>query len=170
MADGNLHPNKELAAAHAMRQSLGTDDLDLLSDMIEGETSLFEMMDFVLEKIGEDQELLDGISARKDRIDTRRIRIERRQKLLKAILEQSLTILERDRVERPEATISLRKNQDKLVINEESEVPTQFWKAGDPRLDKANLKAALKGLEEGDEPIPGASLEPQPRTIQIRTR
>lgn len=159
---------REIEAARTLRDALGADadDAELLHDMVEGETSLFEMIDGVINLIREDQEVLDGIAARKKDLETRKERIEFRQSKRKAKIEQALAIFGERTLQRPEITLTLKRNPARLVINDESEIPSQFYKRGEPKLDKAGLKRCLK---EG-EAVPGAALEPAPDTLTMRTR
>lgn len=163
---------REIEAAKALKIALGADaeDAELLRDMIEGETSLYEMIDGVVNLVREDDELLEGIAKREQDIKDRKERIRYRQAGRKAKIEQAMIILEARKLERPEATLSLSRRAAKLVITDESEVPTQFFKRQDPVLDKKGLAAALKALSETDEPIPGAVLEPSPDSLSIRSK
>ncbi|WP_158085673.1 siphovirus Gp157 family protein [Henriciella aquimarina] len=163
---------RQIEAAKALKAALGADaeDAELLHDMIEGETDLFEMIDGVVDAIGQDKELLEGIAAREKDLRDRKERIKYRMEGRKAKIEQAMIILGDRKLERPEVTLSLSKRADKLVIENESDVPTQFFKRQDPVLDKKGLTAALKALTETDEPIPGARLEPSPDTLSIRSK
>ena len=58
------------------------------------------------------------------------------------------------KMELPQATISLRAVPPKAEITDEALVPSKFWKAQDPKLDKKAVLDALKGKED----VPGASL------------
>ena len=163
---------REIEAAKALKAALGADadDAELLQDMIEGETSLLEMISAVLELIQQDQELIDGIKKRADDMSARKERIEWRQSGRRAKIEQALLIFGERKLELPECTLSLRKNASKLRIYSEDEVPSQFWKRKDPTIDRKSLTAALRGLSENDEPIPGAMLEPSPDSLAIRRK
>lgn len=163
---------REIDAAKALRASLGADaeDADLLADMIEGETSLYELAAQVLDAIDRDQELMDGIAAREQELKDRKERIRYRQAGRKAKIEQALLIFGERKMELPEATLSLSKRAPKLLITDESAIPSQFWKRGDPVLDKAGLTAHLKALAPTDEAVPGAALEPSPDTLTIRRK
>jgi hypothetical protein len=163
---------REIEAAKALRLSLGVDadDAELLADMIEGETSLFEMVARVVNAIHQDQELLDGIADREHTLKERKERIRYRQAGMKAKIEQALLIFGERKMELPEATLSLTRRAPKLVITDESAVPSQFWKRGDPTLDKTGLLAHMKALSADDEGVPGVVLEPSPDTLTIRSK
>ena len=170
MSDGAAKINAEIEAAKTLKLALGeyAEDGDLLQDMIEGETSLFEMIDLVVDRIGQEQELIDGIQKRQDELAARKERIRYRQAGLKAMIEQAMQIMDAKKLERPEATLSLSKRAPKLVIYDEAEVPGQFFKRQDPKIDRKSLADALKAIEDPRDAIPGARLEPSPQTLTIR--
>ncbi|MEH6743867.1 siphovirus Gp157 family protein [Hyphomonas sp.] len=173
MADGvDTKINREIEAARALKLALGADadDEELLAGMVEGETSLFEMASVVVDSIARDQELIDGIVSREGQLKERKERIRHRQNGRKAKLEQALMVFGQRKMELAEATLSLSARADKMVITDESQIPSQFWKRGDPVLDKAGLKAHLKALGPDDGDVPGVMLEPSPDTITIRRK
>jgi len=170
MTDGVARINAEIEAAKTLKFALGefAEDDTLLRDMIEGETSLFEMIDLVVDRIGQEQELIDGIQKRQDELSARRERIRYRQAGFKAMIEQAMQILDASKLERPEATLSLSKRAPKLVIYDEAEVSGQFFKRQDPVIDRKSLTDALKAIEDPRDAIPGARLESSPQTLTIR--
>lgn len=170
MTDGASKINAEIEAAKAVRLALGAmaEDDELLRDMIEGQTSLFEMIDAVVDRIGQEQELIDGIQKRQEELAQRKDRIRYRQAGLKAMIEQAMQIMDAKKLERPEATLSLSKRAPKLVIYDEAEVPSQFFKRQDPVIDKKSLTAAIKAIDDPRDDIPGARLEASPQTLTIR--
>lgn len=153
-----LDPIKEAAAAKGLIESLraesGTDD-ELLLDMVEGETSLFEAIDALLLRMVESKGLAEGVSAAIQEMEARKRRFEARYASDKTIIEQALMIAEIEaKVERPLATLTLARRAPKVEIQTEADIPAEFWKTGDPTLDKKALLAALK---DGT-PVPGACL------------
>jgi hypothetical protein len=158
----------EIQAAQALIESLGqdADDAELVQDMIEGETNLYELIDRTYNAIREDQEMIDGISKREDELAVRKTQTQKRIDWRKAKIEQALLIFN-DKITRPEATFSLRKNQPILEIEDESNIPTSFWKEKtEVKLDKTSLKNALK---EGAK-IDGAKLIEKPKSLSVRVR
>lgn len=178
MADGQSPPKRmhrspeariaaEIEAAKALRAVLAADaeDAELYADMIEGETSLFEMIDAVYANIQLDQELLDGIKARENDLAIRKARVEERIGWRKAKIEQAILIFG-EKIERPEATFSLAQRQPKLIVSDdESQIPTRFFKTS-VELDKAALLKAIKAGEV----VEGASLSNAPQTLTIRRK
>ncbi len=156
----------EIAAAKALRAVLADDaeDAELYADMIEGETSLFEMIDAVWANIELDQEMLNGIAARENELAIRKARIHERQQWRRAKIEQAILIFG-EKIERPEATFSLTQRAASVVVTDEASIPSEFWKM-EPKLDRSALRLAL--VE--DKQIPGATLNNAPQTLTIRRK
>lgn len=158
----------EIEAAKALRAVIADinegDDEELYHIAIDGETSLNEMIDAIYANIQTDNELLDGIESRESDLAVRKKRIKERIAYRKAKIEQALTIYG-EKIERPEATFSLSQRQAGIVISEESEIPSEFFKMV-PELDRGALRKAL----EAGTPVPGACLNNAPQTLTIRRK
>lgn len=163
-----LDPLKEAQAVAALRESLRQmgegEDEALLADSIEGETSLLEAIDKLLLAIAEDAGLEAGARAAAAKLEDRAERFAKRAESARAVIEQALMIAELDKLERPAATLSLVRRAAKVEITEEADIPAEFWKAGDPKLDKKALGAALKDGRA----VPGACLSNSPPSLTIR--
>jgi hypothetical protein len=164
-----LDPIKEAQAVAALRESLrqmgAADDESLLADSIEGETSLLEAIDKLLLTISESMGLEAGAKAAAAEIEHRAERFAKRAAAARALIEQALMIADLEKVERPAATLSLVRRPPKVEITEEADIPADFWKVGDPKLDKKALLAALKGGHA----VPGACLSNAAPSLTIRT-
>jgi hypothetical protein len=164
-----LDPLKEAQAASALRESLrqlGADDDGLVLDSIEGETSLLEAIDKLLLKIAEDAGLAKGATEAAATLAARAQRFEKRAEATRAVIEQALMIAELDKLERPTATLSLVRRPAKVEVTEEADIPAEFWKAGDPKLDR---KAVLAALKDG-RAVPGACLSNSAPSLTIRNQ
>ena len=164
---------QEALAAESLLKSWAdeiADDDDLAEDIVEGETNLKEIMARVLNQFKRDGELISGITERESALKIRKSRLKARQGRLKAMLGIALSITGRKSIELAEATVSQRKGVAKLVVKEESEVPSQYFVKQDPKLDVKGLTAALKALGEDDDPIPGVELEVGLPSVQIRDK
>lgn len=163
-----LDPVKEAKAVMALREGLAglldAGDPELLIDTIEGETSLFEAIDRLLLTIAESDGLASGARAVAAEIQHRAERFTKRAETARAMIEQALMIADLEKVERPGGTLSLVRRAPKLELTEEADIPAEFWKAGDPKLDKKALAAAIK---EGRS-IPGACLSNAAPSLTIR--
>ena len=160
----------EVRALSALKESLAChsdlfEDRQLLADLAEGSTSIFEAVDRLLADDLDDDCLLVGIEGVLAAVQARQGRFMRRREARRAVLEQALMVLEVRRLERPLATLSLAHRPSALVIDDEGEIPTHYFLTK-PVLDRRGLKAAL---EAGDE-VNGAHLSNGVQSLSIRRR
>jgi hypothetical protein len=162
-----LDPIKEAKAVAALRDSLAAElacDDELMLDTIEGETGLFEAIDRLLFDIANANAMVIGTGKVVDELTARSERYKRRAETARALIEQAMMIAEVDKLERPAGTLSLVRRAAKVEITEEADLPAEFWKAGEPKLDKKALAAALKDGRA----VPGAALSNQAPSLTIR--
>jgi hypothetical protein len=160
----------ELHAFEIVKASLAAhhevlDDADLMLDLAEGQTSLLEALDCMLEADLNDEGLLEGLKRIKETVIGRIHRLEERRKSRRVILEQALLALERRSLERPVATMSLADRAPSVEVEDESAIPAKFFDLK-PVLDKRLVKAAL----EAGEDVPGARLAAGLLTLTLRRR
>jgi hypothetical protein len=141
------------------------DDADLMMVLAEGETSLLETIDALLEADMYDEALLDGLKLQKDTLAVRLHRFRERRESRRSILEQALTLLEQKSLERPIGTLTLANRPPSLVIEEEAQIPARFFDLR-PVLNKRSLKQAL----DGGEHVQGARLANGAITLTLRRR
>lgn len=143
-----IDPLKEAEAAKALRESLGAvaaEDGQLLIDMVEGETSLMEAFDLLLEAQIQDKANCIGIRSAIEQLEIRSARFMKRIETAKALMEQAIVIANIDgKIERPLATLFMSKRAPKVEITTEADIPARFWKPSDPVLDKKAIGDALK--------------------------
>jgi hypothetical protein len=156
---------RELEAVAILRASLADcEDDALVVDMIEGETSFLEAVDKVLDAIVEAGALEEGAKAAASAMNARADRFARRAERGRALLEQALTIADLKKVERPAATLSMAARAPRLIVSDESAIPSRFWEAPPPQLNKRGVTEALKA----GEPVPGVSLSNAAPTLTVR--
>lgn len=160
---------RQAQAARALLADLASDDEDLNHDAVEGETNFFETVQRALDRIAEDEALVEGCKVVMERIANRKRAAEARIERMKGAIDQAWQIAEIQTHRFPTCTISRKAIPPKLIITDESAIPTRFWKTPDPVLDKKALLDAVKARGEGDDPIPGASLSNGGVTIQFRS-
>lgn len=175
MADGarprastRIDPEREIAAFAALREAYAREcenDPDFAIDLAEGETNLLEAIDALALADLEDDFLADGVKRGIEALRLRQERFDRRRGARRALIEQALLILEVKKLERPAATLSIAERAPKVEIEDESQIPARFFVAGDPKLDKKALKAALE-----EAPVPGARLSNGSVSLTIRRR
>ncbi|MEJ8476435.1 siphovirus Gp157 family protein [Roseibium algae] len=161
-----------LAAKELLKnvQGLIGDDEQAKTDVIEGETNLFEAIKSAVDAMDECDLLLDGIKSKAEVLEVRKHQTETRRDRLKANIEQALMTLELDApIRLPTMTLTLRKTPRKIVVTDEALIPSKFWKkkpAPAPALDKKALTDALKDEAK----IPGAELDNGGLAISIRRK
>lgn len=164
---------KQLEAAKALlwnlREEFKEEDHELIHDVLEGETDLFEAIDVTWDIMAGIQEMLDGAAKRKEAIETRMSRYTKRIARMRVMIQQAVELTGEKKIVRPDVTFSLKKNADKLEITEERLLPAKFFKRAKPTVDKVALKAALKELPEG-EAMAGAQLVAVPPSLTVRTK
>lgn len=141
------------------------DDPELMLVLADGETSLLQLIDRMLEVDLEDDTMISALKLHKDTLVVRLHRIQERRQSRRSILEQALILLERKTLERPTGTITLSDRAPSLVVEEEAVIPARFFDLK-PVLNRQRAKQAL---DEGEE-IPGARLSNGSITLTVRRR
>lgn len=153
IAPHNLH--RSINAAVSLRQELARliigetggdmtpDDLEALRDTFDGQTTLDAEIRRAVLAIEEDEILIAGMKARETELKNRRLRIEKRIEATRGLIEQAMTVAEWPKHEMDIGTVTIGKAAPRLEIDDESQIPSQFWKPADPALDKAGLKKVL---------------------------
>jgi len=161
--------DREAQAAKALRESLAAlieNDEGLALDMIEGETSLVECIDALLEANTQDAVIVAGAEKVVADLEARAKRVEDRIRMRRGLIEQAMVIAEIKKLERPAATLSLTNRPASLIVSDEAAIPSRFWVAADPKLDRKALSAALK---EG-EAVTGAALSNAAPSLTVRVK
>lgn len=122
---------------------LSDDDKQTLQDTFDGETTLEVELERAVAAEDDDYVLVAGIKQRQTELKDRLARIEKRIESRRGLIEQAMTIAGWEKRETPLGTVSLKANPPSVEIDQENEIPTQFWKRQDPTLDKASLRSIL---------------------------
>jgi len=163
----NRSMEREIKAATILREQIiaaAGDDQDFIRDSLEGETSIFEMIDALVARDGEDGALIEGISNYIETVSNRLDRIKKRVEIRKALIGTALDLAEVKTRETPSGTVTRKATPATVIVTEESEIPSKFWRPQTPKLDKRALLQALNA----DEIIPGATLSNGGVTTQIK--
>ena len=170
---------------------LGGEDLALIRDLVEGQTSLFEIMSAMAEADGEEAALVEGLAAYIKKLQDRKMRIEERREIRRALMANALDIAELPNLVTAAGTITRKALPPKVIVVEEADIPVRFYVPQEPKLDRAALlkalkeraaaiaeitaepgslddKGALAMIDRDYPPIPGATLSNGGTTIQIR--
>ena len=148
-----------------LRQDGVTLEPDELDDLIEGETERNE----ILLQLGEivqayDAEMLPGIKGRIEDLTKRKRRIEHTIETYRALILSHMERTSTTTIAGPLFTMSARATARALVVENEAEIPSTYFAAQDPRLDRKALSTALKDGAE----VPGAKLDNGGSTLSIR--
>lgn len=194
MSDVDFLLAKQIEAARVLREQLGDlakDDPDFVRDMIEGETSLREQIAALAAAVMEDQAIVSGIKQLRSDLEARSDRIEKRAEIRRALIANAMEMGEIVKLETPACTLTSKAVPFALQVVDEAEIPTRYWAAGAPKLDRRTLLESLKARSdalahaseitdaeeraaalakaEAEFPaIPGVELSNGSRTIQFR--
>lgn len=157
--------SREARAAADLLAGLATDDAEFAHDVVEGETNLLEAVAAAIAEIDQCEIIAAGCKAKGEEIDKRRNRAETRAARVRACIERALVMSDLQNVVLPTATITVKHLPPRLIVDDESLIPAEFWVAQPPRLDKNALNAAAK-----DRPgrIPGTATTNGSVSLQIR--
>ena len=139
------------------------DDADLAANTIEGETNLHEVIARASERVAELETMQDGLEVMVAQLQSRYRRLQAQERLIRTAILEAMEIAGLRRLELEHATLSTKAVAPKLETTDESAIPSEWWRPGDPRLDKKGLLDALKGGAT----IPGVGLSEPASTLQI---
>ena len=141
------------------------DDETARADIIEGETSLHDVIAMAVARVVELQGFLKANEAILEAISARNKRFEEQIDTLRTLVGSAMEIAGQKKLELPLGTVSLKAVPPAVRVTDESAIPSDFWKPQAPKLDKKALLAALK---ETSASVPGAELSNGGTTIQLR--
>jgi Siphovirus Gp157 len=149
---------REAEAAHLLIATLrdigSADDETLVADSIEGETNFIEAIDRTLANVAEDIAHCVALKEHIDTVGKRLERIQHRIDMTKVAVMTAMSFAEQRKLVRPLATLSIRPLPSGVIVHAEADIPAQFWKPQDPKLDKRAIGEALKAGTL----VPGADL------------
>lgn len=144
-------------------ESLKDDDV-ALADTLEGITHLHEAIEHMVDKIAEDDEAIAGLAMRRNSLDARKKRIEKRYDKRRDLLLEVLQKVGKKRIDHPEFTITRLNSRQHVVIMDEGKIPHNMWRTQPSLPDKKTIMDILKqGLE-----VPGAELSEPTENLVIR--
>jgi len=147
MAEVSNDLHRSIEAAKSLRFDLArmlAGDEQALTDTFDGETTLDAEIRAAVLAIEEDEIFVAGIKAREAELKNRRLRFEKRIEATRGLIEQAMTVANWPKLEMDIGTVSVGKAALRLEIDDESEIPTQFWRREDPTLDKSGLTRVLR--------------------------
>lgn len=153
--------------AASIREALAEfEDDELTLDTIEGETSLFECLDALLESSQQDADLASAIGERMKVMQDRKKRIEDREKRKRKIMTDALEIAGVKTVERPLGTLTLANVAPAADVYAPEALPSDMLEI---EIRKKPKRAEIKNaLQEGKD-VPGARLTNGGVSLRVRT-
>ena len=160
-----LH-NEAEAARNLLAQMAGIigDDEDTKRDLVEGETDLRGAIAAAVQLIGEDKAAIAAIKEYAGKLGMRSDRLEKRIENTRTAIAVALDLAREKSIETPFGTVSLKNMPPSVIVTEEADIPSPFWKPQPNKLDKA---AVLKALKAGEQ-VTGATLSNGGQTIAIK--
>lgn len=158
---------REIESAKALLANLADivgDDEEAKADLVEGETGLYEAMAAAVKLVGEDEAAMEALAQYISKMETRRNRYKRRIELTRTAIASAMAVVEKTTMETAFGTVTRKQTIRTAILTCESDIPTKYWKAQPPKLDKAALSAALRSGES----CPGATLSNGGETVTIR--
>ena len=149
-----------------LREEFPDADDETLADTLEGLTDLSDLLAEVIRSALEDEAFCAALKVRMGEMRERAARLAQRAEKKRHLVGETMAQVDLKRLTLPDLTISLRPGPAPLVVTEEDVIPSAFWKAQPPKLDRQGLSQALKAGQS----IPGAVLgNPQP-CLSVRTK
>lgn len=142
------HPMTEWASdvrfgAAYLREICGDDDGDLLSDMIEGDLDVENVIGKMIEIIQIDQSYCEAIKECQARLLNRRKRLENRIGRLRTLLASVVAELPGRTYRHALAHVRAFDVDPRLVVTDESAIPAAYWVPQDPKLNEPAVRKHL---------------------------
>lgn len=147
----------------------GYDDAELVADTIEGETAIHEAIAGAIDQIDQLDILIIGSKAKEEAIADRRKAMEKRAEFIRASIEQAMLATEQECIPLPTATVFIAKRKPNLIVENEADIPSEFFAPQEPPAPRLDRKALMTALNEGRR-IPGATLDNGTVSLSIRRK
>jgi hypothetical protein len=155
-----------LILANQLKAQFAHLDEDTLADTLEGITQLPDLIAQIVRSGLDDEALFNALKQRMEEMQVRRTRLKERRDKKRDLAAWAMSHAEIPRIQADDFSLSLRPGSQRLEIQDESLVPSQFFVQQPPLIDRAGLSSALKQGEAVD----GAVLVQGEPTIQVRVR
>jgi hypothetical protein len=139
------------------------DDEEFLSDLLEGETGLFEVMQRLDDQLADAEMMAGAIKDRRSELADRQDRMECKADAVRQLMQALLDAAGLKRLVLPTGTISVRNGTPRVVVIDETEIPDQYLRTT-TTVDKSGLAAALRAGAD----IPGAMLSNGAASLSVR--
>jgi hypothetical protein len=141
------------------------EDETLNEDMLQGATSIDEVLTTLIRRIDDSGFLLEGLSMRMGELRERKQRFERRIEALRGLILSVLQVADLKKVELAEATLSQRAGQQQIVGEPDpARLPDDLV-----RIKREANRTAIREALQAGRALEGLSLSNAPPTLAIRT-
>jgi hypothetical protein len=157
----------ELEAATRLKEKLIAtygEDVDLIRDCIEGETSLHEAIGRATLELAAVEGEKEGIEIAIGKLKARLTRYCDRAQGIRDAIHGAMETAELTSLKTPAGTLSVRPSPPRVEITDQAAIPAVFMVQPPPSPDKNAIKAALKAGEA----VPGCALSNSPPALQVR--
>lgn len=113
--------------------------LRAIADTISGETMLEETVTKAIDAVVDCGMIVDGIQPHLERLHSRAKRFQDRIAYIRGLVHMAMTAGGQKKYTLPIATVSCTKARARVLIDDESKVPADYWKRPDPVVDKTKL-------------------------------
>ena len=138
-----------------------------LSDTLSGSSEFKELCLALAEEVIERELQADMVGERIKELQVRKARLATGADTLRNIILQAMEIREEKSLQYPTVTLSVSDRKAGIIIKDESVIPSQFFKAQKPELDKKAISDAV--LKDG-EIIPGIETDNGKISLTIRRK
>jgi len=158
---------QRVLASLALAPGFDPEDDQLKADMLEGETSLHEVVSQLLAENEDDEGTIAALDAQVDaraiRIERAKARIEGRKKAISALMDCA----QETSLKLPEATLSLRTLKGRPQVTDPDALPDKYLKQ--IVTVKADMEAIKAAIEAGQS-IPGVTMTNGGSSLAIRRK
>lgn len=154
----------EIAKLIAAYPDLAEDEA-LRADMIDGETNATRIVERALSERQDAETMAGAIRERETDLAARRSRFERKSEAMKSLIRSVMKAARLDRMQLPEATLSLTSPRQSVGIENVDDLPQGYF-----RVKREADKAAIKQALEAGQQVPGAFLVLGSEGLTIRTK
>jgi Siphovirus Gp157 len=151
---------------HLLAEYRETIDEETLRDTLEGISSLPEALAAVVRSYLDDLTTAAALGMRIGDMQERSSRVEARAEKKRATITSVMEKADMKKLEQPDFTAWLRAVPPGLVVADETQIPTDYWKPQPAKLDKRGLLSALNAGVS----VPGVSLGNGGTTLSVRTK
>jgi hypothetical protein len=126
-----------------LRDICGADDEELLRDMLEGSLNLETLVGKILQIVQCDEAFSEGLKAHQKALSDRKRRLDDRARKLRTLLATVVTELPGRTYRHPLAHLRAFDVDPRVVVIDETAIPSAFWIEQDPKLDEPAMRKHL---------------------------